>query len=386
MKRLIPALLLVPGLMAAQSQEQSFTLPNGLRVVVLEDHALPQVRVHLALDFEARGGLAPITGALMEGSGAGPLNADAFARALEERGAWLHSFRRPGTLEWRLQVGSPELEGALELLGHTVFRPVYDASRVERLRGRMLRQAQERSLRESTLDLFLGALGHPDGGVLPPEAALRRITFQELSAFRRGISDPRRAVVVLQGDVSLSLAHQVMLQNFGTWTPPSAPSHAEPEEVPTTLQVSGFPPECWAGRRIVFADEAEREAFDVLTEVFARRASSETLRLEWVRGDQRAGVMLAWAPASQTVIMERLGAMALQGLTQAELDQAREARRRQRAMLALHPKKLVEGCLDRHRVPRNGPVEAFRLAQVQSLLTRWLRPEGLRFLVVTNEK
>lgn len=385
MKRLVPVLLFAPALLFAQSREQGFTLPNGLQVVLLEDHSLSSVRVHVALDFEARRGMAPFTGALLDGSGAGPLNAAAFAQALEDHGARLKSFWRPGVLEWHLQAASAELEGAMELLGHAVFRPVYDSSRVERLRSRMLRQAQERSLRDGVLDLFLGGLGHPDGGKAPSESYLRRISFQELVDFRRGISDPTRAMVVMYGDVTLPLARQVMLQSFGTWTHAAVKAGADPEEVPAALQVSGLQPEAWAGRRIVFASEAECEAFDLLAEVFTRRAPSQEFRLDWVRGDRRAGVLLAWTPSSMAALLERLGSVARQGLTQGELNQAREALTRQQSMLALHPQKLVEDCLDRHRALEGGPRDDLSLAQIRSLLDIWLKPEGLRTLVVRNE-
>ena len=391
-------LLAAPVLMAAPLKEQHFTLPNGLRVILLEDHTLPQVRVHVGLDFEASERLAPFVGALLEGTGAGSMSAATFARTLEERGGWLQAAWSPGTLEWQLQVGSVELEGALELLAHAVFRPVYDAARVDQLRARLLKQAQERTARDGALDLFLGRLGHPRGGRVPGESSLSQTTFQELVAYRRGVTDPRRAAVVLYGDLALPLARQTMLQNFGSWTPPPATAPTKAAGVPDLIQIKGLPAEAWAGIRVVFADDSQREAFDVLGQVCCTTglesgqspsllSESDGFRLEWTRGEPQAGVILAHlaSPSPRADLLERLVALRQKGLTQGELDRAQEQLQRQRAMLPLHPQQLVEDCLDRHRAPEDAPTPKLQLAQVRSLLEAWLRPEGLKFLVVKGE-
>lgn len=236
------------------------------------------------------------------------------------------------------------------------------------------------------MDRFLGALGHPAGGRLPSETDLRRITLQELLAFRRGLADPRRALVVIQGDLTPALARQVMLQAFGTWTPPSSPVVADHQGPPPLSEVRGLPAEAWGARRLELSTGGGWAAFDLLAEVFALRnaAGVESLRLEWVRGDRLSGVILARG-TSLAELKERLGAVVRQGLTQAELDRAQEALRRDKSMLALHPRKLVEDCLERNRLAKAEGAGELRLAQVKTLLEAWLKPDEMHFLVVKGE-
>ena len=112
MKRLLLAGLAATLALQAQPSPQHFTLPNGLRVIHLEDHEHPLVRVRLHLSLEPgdtpvdHQGLALLAMRMFQHSDAADLKAESFDRLLDDSGIRLSSTAEPGALEWRLAARS----------------------------------------------------------------------------------------------------------------------------------------------------------------------------------------------------------------------------------------------------------------------------------------
>ncbi len=362
-------------LLAAQPVEQRLTLPNGLEVVLIEDHALPLVRAHLSLELPGSGPRLAFLGALQPGAGGGRRGAQAMAGALEDLGADLRFSWHPGSMEWRLLVGSAETEGAFEILADSVFRPLYDAGRVERKRSALRRQSQEATGRELALDRFLGGLGHPAGGRLVPEGTLLKLGLGELQDYRRAITDPRKARLVIHGDLTLPVLTRVLQEQFGTWCPVVTPQ-PEPLPLPPPLsEVQGLEPLTYLGRRIRLETSADREAFRVLAGVLAGRGLPEGLELELVLGEHGDGVVLAHGGPGLRVALAKL---ADAGLAEGELEAVRQRLREERALLPLHPEALVEARIRGAFEPLDG----YPPAGVQTRLRAWLDPAGMSALEI----
>ena len=95
MKRVPALLLLAPALLAAQTAPVAFTLPNGLKVALFENHSLPLVRGELRLDLprpaeDGEAWLRPLGFRMLATGGSGTRSAAAFALSADAIGLDLH--------------------------------------------------------------------------------------------------------------------------------------------------------------------------------------------------------------------------------------------------------------------------------------------------------
>ncbi|MBP7619200.1 MAG: insulinase family protein, partial [Geothrix sp.] len=252
MRRLLLAGLAATLALQAQPSPQRFTLPNGLRVVHLEDHEHPLVRVRLHLSLEPgdtpvdHQGLALLAMRMFQHSDAADLKAESFDRLLDDSGIRLSSTAEPGALEWRLAARSRDQDRALGLLADRLLRSIFDPMVLEAQRLACWRQAEQ--LDALPFQRLEAALLVPPGA-RPTLASLGAITLENLLAFRARVIRPDRALLLIHGDVGLEQAKRLVLLSLGSWTaqePPTsagrpvvaAPATAPPRSAPDPVRIS----------------------------------------------------------------------------------------------------------------------------------------------------
>ncbi|MBL8763918.1 MAG: insulinase family protein [Phycisphaerae bacterium] len=218
---------------------RSFTLGNGLKVLVCPRADLPLVSMRLLLqpggylDRAESKGLTSIT-AQMLGEGAGDLDARAFADAVQAIGATFASSADRESVSVSATVLKRNLDRAASLLGDAVLRPRFDASeweRVRRITVDEIRQALEAPpVIAATVGerLFFGddePAGWPVRGTEKSVAAMSLDSVRETHA---RVARPGYATLMIAGDVTPEAAQRLAERTFGGWAAGPAATPAAP--------------------------------------------------------------------------------------------------------------------------------------------------------------
>lgn len=205
---------------------QEVVLPNGVRMVLVENHRQPVVSFSLsfpagnAYEPVGREGLADLVAGLLT-KGAGTRDADQVAAAIEGVGGSLAAGAGPDFMTLRADALAPHADLAMQLLADAAIRPTFPASEVELLRtqtlsGLTLEMSQPAALASR---FFAGSLyGNHPYGRRPTPASVRAITRADLLAFRAARMRPRSALLVIAGDLTLPRARALAARYLGAWT------------------------------------------------------------------------------------------------------------------------------------------------------------------------
>jgi zinc protease len=212
---------------------ERFTLPGGLRVLLLSDDRLPLTRVHLMLrtgsvdDPPDRAGLAELTLKMLR-RGSRSRSADQIAELADGAGISLGS-RTDYELSHLSCGGRSQHTGlCLELIAEAVTAPTLPAAELEQQRQELIAEARQSrgagaTLAELHFDHLLFGEGHPLGRA-PSEASLRRIEHKDLRAFFAARVAPGAAVLAVSGDVGdLAALRRRIEALLGSWRGTAAP-------------------------------------------------------------------------------------------------------------------------------------------------------------------
>lgn len=223
-KVLVPVLLLSLSAKGAPAI-QDFRLPNGLRVLLAENHERPLVRLEMRTAWEpteeplGKEGITGFLAQVLDASGVGPYSREGFHRFLEERALRFSFSMEPRHLAWSVFSDSQGQDAAFQSLSLAVTRPVLDATIAGTQRERMLQELKERSPAERAEDRFRASIGDPGNVLFPSESTLGRIEISDLDTLLHRIVRPERTVLVIQGDMNLAQARQLTMLHFGAWGP-----------------------------------------------------------------------------------------------------------------------------------------------------------------------
>jgi zinc protease len=233
-------------------------LPNGLRVIALEDHRLPRISFGVTLRRGAaserleRAGLALFMAELME-RGAGDRDALALAQAVDQLGASLSV-----TSGWdATTVGvaglSRDVDALFGILGDVVLRPRFDAREATRAREEMLASLEQAKDDPETLAArnLARALypGHRYG--LPREGSPETVKGFDAAAARAlhaRLFVPNDAILWVAGDFELERFLARAVEVFGPWPRGTVVDAGPPPPQPAP-----------AARRVVIVDRPDLE-------------------------------------------------------------------------------------------------------------------------------
>lgn len=234
-----------PVMPLALPQAQQALLPNGLRLIVLEQHRQPVVSVRLsipagsAFDPAGKEGLADLYAAMLT-RGAGPRSGVEFANTVEGVGGTMGASAGPDHLLVQADVVSAHAALALELIADAILRPTLDAKEIEGIRQHTLNAIvsglEDPGSLAARVFLLATYRNHPYGRRPSPQS-VQAITGADLDGFRRGRVRPTGSVLVLAGDITLAEARRLAMQALSAWkglrpTPlPSVPAAASPKEI-----------------------------------------------------------------------------------------------------------------------------------------------------------
>jgi len=248
MKKYVLLCALVFGGFTVQAQAalqiQSWSLPNGARVLFVENHAIPMLDLSVEFDAGARrdpdgkSGLASLTHAQLTrgvaASGDAPALTEAqildgLADVAAQRGGGASMDRAGVTL--RMLSSAAERDAAIGLLARTLAQPSFPAALFARDKARTIADIRESQTKAEDIaaKAFWAALygTHPYARQ-ETEDSVDAITRDDLVAFHRTHYVANRAVVALIGDVTRAQADQIA-QRLTQQLPQGAPLPALPE-------------------------------------------------------------------------------------------------------------------------------------------------------------
>ncbi len=421
MKRLVAALLMALPL-AAQPQGdkaeavQTFQLQNGLRVLLLENHQHPLIRLQLRAIWaplerkEARPNpeikenvpkvapqgpmpLESLALRVLSQCAVGNRSRKAFNRAVEERGLNLQLSGVPDGPVWNLSGGSPEAETAFALLADAAARPIPDGGDLDALRLRLIHDLHEQGIQETARIDFFRQGERPDVALEPiTEKNLGQIYLEDLQRSIMMTLRPDRAVLAISGDLNLSQARQLVQLNFGTWNEWSGrPAPITPKPTTTALVsqrviVAADRPETILALPLGPKDKGQRAARDLLSLWLPRLLGSHRCRIHPGAAGWRS--LILTSEASEASLREELLAVKHSGVKARDLEQAKKLWISRYRALALHPQEHLSRTAEATLMgaePTELEIQNVGLTGINETLRSWLDLDLARVLVLGSE-
>jgi len=213
---------------------EQFTLPNGLKVILVEKHTLPIVEGRLLLDAgamrepAAKSGLASLTGSLLS-EGTADMTGAEIARQMDALGARFSTAGGFSTSFADVVALKNVFPQAMALAAKSVIAPSFPAAELARVKGQALASYQQSHARTAGLanDAFIRAafdstapFSRPAGGT---PATIGGLTRDDVVNWHRTMYAPAGATFLLVGDITPAEARSVAQQAFGGWSATRAP-------------------------------------------------------------------------------------------------------------------------------------------------------------------
>ena len=228
---------------------QKFDLPNGLRLLVKEDHRLPFVEFRAVL----RGGvLAETTNSSgvtllttkMLLKGTATRSAEQISREIESLGGSIDSYSGNNSFGVVAEVMSNDFAAGLNLVSDVLLNPVFPAPALDVERRIQLAgiKAQRDQLLQSGGRLMRRALFGDTGyglDVQGSETSVTKLTIADLKKAHAGLAAPTNCVLAIFGDVDTKAVRAAVEKTFTTWkNKPLLPELAPPAPLHEIKRVS----------------------------------------------------------------------------------------------------------------------------------------------------
>ncbi len=346
---------------------QKFELPNGLRLLVKEDHRLPLVQFRMVFQGGVLGespednGLSQLMSKTLI-KGTATRTAEQIAVEMETLGGHIDSYGGNNSFGVNAEVLREDFAAGLDLLADVVLNAAFPDDVIEREREVQLASIRARrdDLLPSTGLLMRRTLfGGRGYGLdqLGTEESVTKLSAEQAGELHRRIAVPNNCVLAIFGDVKAEFVKAAIEKHFANWQrnaavkpgalpapgfPLTAPQHvAEARDKKQAVLVIGFPS--------LSMFDADRHALDLIQEACSDLGSRlfmrirDELGLAYYVGAQNfvglvpghfafyAGTSPESAKQVEDEIMKEVAALRDTGLTEVEL-------RRSKAKMVGHKK------------------------------------------------
>ena len=218
---------------------ETYALPNGLKVTLVPYGIVPKAQLSVALDAGGlnegsnRIGLSDLTAELMK-EGTVTLTAEQVAEEAARMGSTLEVSAGADQTTLGLDVLQEFAPDAVRLLADVLEHPRLPESELARLKTDMLRQIAVAGARPQTIALmrFRKILygGHPYAVVLPSETDVKKLTEQDVKDYFGSNFGALRAHLYVAGKFDKPAVKKAIADSFGNW----AKGTPRIEQVPST--------------------------------------------------------------------------------------------------------------------------------------------------------
>ena len=211
---------------------KTFTLKNGLKVIVVENRKLPRLSLNLVLNYDPvsegeLAGLGSITGELIK-NGSKSLPKNIYNEEVDFIGASLSTYATGAFISGLSRTG----EKLFQLLSEVVIQPAMDKDDFERIKLNTLSGLQSvvdnpSSIRTNVTNVALFGRNHPYGEV-ETEESVNKITLEDCIRFHQMYFRPNVGILAIVGDISMKDARKLANKYFGKWKRGTVPSAKYP--------------------------------------------------------------------------------------------------------------------------------------------------------------
>lgn len=248
MKRLLAVFLLCSTAVFGQTKVedvQTFTLDNGMKIIVLEDHSIPNANMYLFWKVGSRNEYPGITGLShffehMMFNGSEKYGPKMFDQTMEAAGGSNNAYTTENVTVYTDWFPSSSLEVIFDLEADRIANLALDDQMIESERGVVLSE-RSTGLENSNYRMLSeqvkasAFMAHPyRWSVIGYESDIKNWSKEDLQRYFETYYAPNNAVVVIVGDVKLENVKRLAQQYFGpipAQDPPREVHTEEPEQM-----------------------------------------------------------------------------------------------------------------------------------------------------------
>ncbi|WP_299119033.1 pitrilysin family protein [uncultured Tenacibaculum sp.] len=221
---------------------EKFKLPNGLQVIMVENHKLPRASASLTIDNKpvaegSKAGLADLMGGLL-GNGTTSISKDDFNEKVDYLGAFV-SYSKDGAYASSLKKYFSEVLG---LMADGVKNPVFTQEEFDKAVARTLDglKSNEKSvsaIASRVQDVLTYGKNHPYGEFTTPES-IKSVTLADVKNNYNTYYRPNNSYLVIVGDINPAKTKKLVTKLFSGWKAGNVPSATLPKPTnPATTEI-----------------------------------------------------------------------------------------------------------------------------------------------------
>ncbi len=210
----------------------TFTLPNGLKVFVVENHKLPRVTYSLVLDRDPilegdKAGLTSFVGEMLMG-GTTTRSKDELDEAIDRIGGRISASSTSANAS-SLKKYNGQL---LDLFADVLFNPVFPTSELDKLKkqaisGLAAAKEDPNSIVTVVRNAVMYGKDHPYGET-ETEKTVENVQVDDIKSYYNSYFKPNIAYLAIVGDITVSEAKALVEKYFSDWERGDVPKHEWP--------------------------------------------------------------------------------------------------------------------------------------------------------------
>ncbi|MAU15208.1 MAG: peptidase M16 [Muricauda sp.] len=217
-----------------------FELKNGLKVLVVENHKLPRVRIQLFIDNPPimegdKAGVSALTASML-GKGSKNIPKDEFYEEVDFLGANIY-IGDQSAFASSLSKYFPRI---LELMADAALNPNFTQEEFEKEKEKIITgiksEEKDVSAIANRVQLALAyGKNHPYGEFMTEET-VNNVTLEDVEQFYRSYFVPANAYLIVIGDVDFDTVKELVTEAFTPWSKAAPPSftYSDPKDVQYT--------------------------------------------------------------------------------------------------------------------------------------------------------
>ena len=206
-----------------------FTLDNGLKVIVAENHKIPKITYQISLDIDpvledGEAGYVSMAGDLLRDGTTNETKAQ-IDEAIDFIGASLNTY----STGISGSVLTKFCNDFLKIMSDVLLHPTFPAEELDKLKKQNISVIQSNKNDASAIasninDVVTYGKGHPYGEVMS-ENSIRSVTIDKCREYYDTYFRPNTAYLIIVGDIDLKEAREQAKKYFGNWEKADVPSH-----------------------------------------------------------------------------------------------------------------------------------------------------------------
>ncbi len=225
---------------------QEKTLPNGLKVVVVERKNVPLVTASLlvksgaSVEDEAQAGVADMTASLLL-KGTKTRTATQIAEEMEFLGGNINSGANWMASNVTVNITSDKLDRALAIMSDVVLNPTFAPKEIDLYKTQTLDALNVQLKQPSALASFAASrYTYGEHSAFGTPETIAKINRADISNFYRQAFIPNQSILIFAGDITSAQANALAQKYFGVWKEGSVKKKTfQIMEVSPTISSSG---------------------------------------------------------------------------------------------------------------------------------------------------